>query len=95
MGVVLFLLAMFALALLIYRVKTKALRANQHLLVCPHCQTKGRINRSLDTAKGPISGGKATGAILTGGLSLLVTGLSRKTRVTRNHCGACNTTWYS
>jgi hypothetical protein len=95
MGVVLFLLAVVALGLFMYRVRTKALRANQHLLICPHCQTKGRINRSLDTAKGPISGGKATGAILTGGVSLLFTGLSRKSVVTRNHCGACNTTWRS
>jgi len=35
-------------------------------------------------AKQGISGGKATGAILTGGVSLLATGLSRKANLTRH-----------
>jgi hypothetical protein len=45
-------------------------------------------------AKQGISGGKATGAILTGGVPLLATGLSRKANLTRAHCGACQTTWH-
>jgi hypothetical protein len=43
--------------------------------------------------KAGISGGKATGAILTGGLSLLATGLSRKERLTEAHCDNCGSTW--
>jgi hypothetical protein len=85
----------FAIALYIHQARKRALRTNQHLLVCPHCGIRGGITRSQDLVKGPISGGKATGAILTGGLSLLVTGLSRKTRVTLNHCRNCNTNWHS
>jgi hypothetical protein len=45
-------------------------------------------------AKKGISGGKAAGAILTGGLSLLATGLSRKESMTQAHCDACGSTWH-
>ncbi|HPO33816.1 MAG TPA: hypothetical protein PLI32_10745 [Deltaproteobacteria bacterium] len=66
-------------------------------LICPHCQTKGQVRtrfHSMKQKKG-ISGAKATGAILTGGLSLLATGLSRKETVsyTTAHCSNCNSTW--
>ncbi len=45
------------------------------VLVCPHCRKKGSVRtRGVDRKKG-ISGGKATGAILTGGLSVMATGL--------------------
>ena len=40
-----------------------------------------------------ISGGKATGAVLTGGLSLLATGLSRKEMVREAYCYNCKMTW--
>ena len=40
-----------------------------------------------------ISGGKVMGARLTGNLSLLVTGLSRKEQATQAHCDHCNSTW--
>jgi hypothetical protein len=43
--------------------------------------------------KAGISGGKATGAILTGGLSLLATGLSRKHAATEANCGNCGSRW--
>ena len=56
------------------------------VLICPHCQTKGMVRtKAVDQKKG-ISGGKATGAVLTGGLSVLATGLSRKERLTQAHC---------
>lgn len=62
-------------------------------LICPHCQTKGRVRTKwVDEAAG-ISGPKAIGAAATGGLSLLVTGISRKRQVTRAHCGNCTSTW--
>lgn len=43
--------------------------------------------------KAGISGGKATAAVLTGGVSILGTGLSRKQRVTRATCGECGSVW--
>lgn len=41
-----------------------------------------------------VSGGKVTGAVLTGGLSMLGTGLSRKQHLTEMHCSNCGTTWH-
>ena len=62
-------------------------------LVCPHCQAPGKVRtRGLKVKKG-ISGAKATGALLTGGVSLLATGLSRKEATTQAHCDNCNSTW--
>jgi len=62
-------------------------------LVCPHCQTRGQVHAKAVKQKKGISGAKATGALLTGGLSLLATGLSRKETLTQAHCGACGSTW--
>jgi hypothetical protein len=63
-------------------------------LVCPHCQTRGRVRTANVKVKTGISGGKATAAVLTGGVSLLATGLSRKEATTRAHCDKCNSTWH-
>lgn len=62
-------------------------------LVCPHCQSKGCVRVKAVTQKLGVSGGKATAAILTGGLSLLATGLSRKAKFTQAHCQNCNSSW--
>lgn len=62
-------------------------------VICPHCQTRGNVRMKRIKVKQGLSGGKATGAVLTGGLSILATGLSRKGWVTQAHCGACGTTW--
>ena len=62
-------------------------------LVCPHCQVKEKVRTKLETRKGGVSGGKAAGAFLTGGLSLLVTGLLSKNKVTQAHCDNCGSTW--
>lgn len=62
-------------------------------LVCPHCNTRGHVRVKAVTKKSGVSGGKATGALLTGGVSLLATGLSRKESVTQAHCANCNSTW--
>jgi hypothetical protein len=63
-------------------------------MICPHCQTKGRVLTKLIQKKAGISGGKATGALLTGGVSLLATGLSRKEALTEAHCLNCSSTWH-
>lgn len=62
-------------------------------MVCPHCNTRGRVRTKEVTNKRGVSGGKATAAILTGGVSLLATGLSRKEQGTEAYCGACTNTW--
>jgi ABC-type nickel/cobalt efflux system permease component RcnA len=63
-------------------------------MICPHCQTKGQVRTKKISQKKGVSGAKATGAILTGGVSLLATGLSRKEDATQAHCDNCNSTWY-
>lgn len=62
-------------------------------ITCPHCQVKGKVRSERLRVKRGISGGKATGAVLTAGLSVLATGLSRKEYVTRLRCSNCATEW--
>jgi uncharacterized paraquat-inducible protein A len=78
----------------------KALRCEQwaygpinQSLICPHCQTKGKVRAKQIEVKVGVSGGKATAAVLTGGISLLAAGLSRKQRVTAARCGECGSSW--
>jgi hypothetical protein len=62
-------------------------------MICPHCQTKGSVRtKQVDRKKG-VSGGKATAALLTGGVSVLATGLSRKETWTHAKCEQCNCEW--
>jgi hypothetical protein len=63
-------------------------------MVCPHCQTRGAVTTKVVKRKKGVSGAKATGAVLTLGWSLLVTGLSRKEEETEAHCTACGATWH-
>jgi hypothetical protein len=61
---------------------------------CPHCEKRGAIRtKRVKRAKG-ISGGKATAALLTGGASMLLTGLSRRERSTQVYCGNCRNLWH-
>lgn len=62
-------------------------------LICPHCSSKGTVFIKPITKKSGISGGKATGALLTGGLSLLITGLSKKEERKEAYCSNCEMTW--
>jgi hypothetical protein len=62
--------------------------------VCPHCHTRGQVMTKPISRKAGVSGAKATGALLTGGVSLLATGLSRKEKVTEAHCKNCGSTWH-
>lgn len=61
---------------------------------CPHCGAKGQVRVTDVTRKQGISGGKATGAILTGGASLLATGLSRKEPAKKLACRGCGMEWH-
>lgn len=73
--------------------RAAALLAQRARIVCPHCQTAGKVTTKPMKVKRGISGGKATGAILTGGVSMLATGLSRKEATTQCRCGNCGMTW--
>jgi hypothetical protein len=75
-------------------VRDLTLGALNPAMVCPHCGARGQVRTRRIKAKKGISGGKATGAVLTAGLSVLATGLSRKETVTKAHCGNCNNDWY-
>ena len=57
------------------------------------CQTSGQVRTKDIKQKKGISGGKATAALLTGGVSMLATGLSRKEGCTQAHCVNCDSTW--
>lgn len=79
------------------RVREQSLRwahgpLNQ-MILCPHCGEKGHTHTKPVRAKKGISGAKATGAILTGGVSLLATGLSRKENRTKAFCESCSSAW--
>ena len=60
---------------------------------CQQCGSVGTVTANEMKKKSGISGGKATAAVLTGGFSILATGLSRKDKVTQMHCSACGVTW--
>lgn len=62
-------------------------------LICPHCQEKSCVHTKIVKVKKGISGSKATGALLTGGISVLATGLSRKEEQTLANCHNCNSSW--
>ena len=62
-------------------------------MVCPHCQVRGQVHTKRVKIKRGISGGKATGAVLTAGFSILATGLSRKEAATQATCNNCRVTW--
>lgn len=65
---------------------------NAHIR-CPHCGTTGQVWVHDVVRKKGISGGKATGAIVTGGASLLATGLSRKEGAKHLRCAKCQMEW--
>jgi hypothetical protein len=62
-------------------------------MVCPHCLEKGSVRTKPVIVKKGISGDKAAAAVVTGGLSILATGLSRKEQRTQARCDNCENTW--
>lgn len=63
-------------------------------IFCHCCREKGHVRTQTVKKKKGISGAKATGAMLTGGLSLLATGLSRKEDTTEARCSNCGQVWH-
>ena len=68
-------------------------KAGEHKIVCPQCQERGFVTTAKVTEKAGIHGGKATAAILTGGVSMLATGLSNELGKTQATCSNCGSTW--
>lgn len=62
-------------------------------ITCPHCHEKGYVKIKRVNVRRGISGGKAVGGLLTGGISLLLVGLSRMEEVTKAKCTNCNSAW--
>jgi len=62
-------------------------------MVRPHCNVTGQVYTKTVKSKRGVSGGKATGALMTGGLSLLATGLSQKVKTTQATCKNCTVAW--
>jgi transcription elongation factor Elf1 len=68
-------------------------RSMEQNMICPHCHTKGSVTTNTVKQKVGIHGGKATAALLTAGISLLGTGLSRKQQMTEAVCSNCGMKW--
>ena len=62
-------------------------------MICPHCGQRGKVRTQRVSRKKGIGGGKATAALMTGGVSMLATGLSRKEQLTSAFCGNCRNRW--
>jgi hypothetical protein len=75
------------------RIRDYSHRDGDMQLLCPHCQSRGTVQSKTGKAKKGVSGGKATAAVFTGGISLLGTGLSRRQPVTVRTCSNCKTKW--
>jgi hypothetical protein len=63
-------------------------------IICPHCQTRGQVTTKAVKLKKGVSGAKATAMLMTAGLSIFATGLSRKEEVTEARCGKCTSVWH-
>jgi hypothetical protein len=62
-------------------------------IICSHCSKRGYVHTKRVSLKRGISGGKATAGLMTGGLSLFATGLSRKQPATEAWCANCRSLW--
>lgn len=58
-------------------------------VVCPYCRTSGHVYVNRELQKTGFSTAKTTFGVLTGGLSLLATGLAKKGIITTAHCRNC------
>ena len=64
-------------------------------MICPHCQTKGKVQTRPAKIKTGLGGGKVVAGILTLGVSAITPGigLSNKQKVTEANCRNCQATW--
>ena len=62
-------------------------------IVCPHCQKAGFVRTKIIMQDKGIHGSKVAAAVITGGITVLAGGLSRKEQMTKAHCENCNSDW--
>lgn len=62
-------------------------------MICPHCGLVNSVRTKRVEKKSGISGGKAAVGMMTGGVSLLATGISGKEKKTRAYCSSCKNSW--
>ncbi|HUT09830.1 MAG TPA: hypothetical protein VMY42_04995 [Thermoguttaceae bacterium] len=74
-------------------VKDPLQRFREAEMICPHCQACGRVTTEKVEVKTGIDGTKAAIGVLTGGLSILATGLSLRETKTEATCFNCGSTW--
>jgi hypothetical protein len=77
----------------VIQIRANAPKKNDQI-VCAHCHKSGYITTSKVQRKAGVSGGKATAAILTGGVSLLATGLAKKEWATQITCSNCQSVYF-
>lgn len=65
----------------------------QAQILCKFCHARGSVTVQAVSRKKGISGGRATGALLTGGASMLLTGLSRREAARSLSCSNCGMRW--
>lgn len=75
------------------RNRDETLGAINPVMICPHCQTKGKVRAKTVLKKAGVSGSKASAAVLTGGASILVAGLSQEDECTAASCDECGSHW--
>lgn len=62
-------------------------------IICPHCQRAGGVHVKYVSRRSGISGTKAALALLSGGLSLIPIGLSRRENASQAYCMKCRARW--
>jgi hypothetical protein len=71
----------------------KARAARDANIFCPHCRYRGGVRTKDVRVKRGIDGTKAAAALLTGGLSIFVVGLSHREAATEAYCSNCGCVW--
>jgi DNA-directed RNA polymerase subunit RPC12/RpoP len=73
--------------------RAEARDADDRGIVCPYCGTSGSVTTRDIKVEHVVSGGKTSGAVLTGGISLPAVGLSRRQKGRQHTCGSCGLRW--
>jgi len=62
-------------------------------LKCKYCEEVGSVHYRRVYKKTGFSTGKAVAGLITGGTSILATGLAKKEGVAKFYCGNCEMSW--